>query len=113
MNIPPYSNLRLGLLFVGICCCYSMIMVRLLWIQILYHGFFVSLGQKQYVTTCSRQPARACIYDRNGVALALNHTYMSACLAPRALQNPDAVYQFLEHYFPEARERLARALSFT
>lgn len=96
----------MGLIFLGIIMTYGLIFVRLVIVQIVQHHFYEALGDRQYMTTLVHTPPRAVIYDRNGVVLAHNRTYASACLFPNKLENKKATYAFLEHHFPRAAERL-------
>lgn len=99
-------NLRIGTLFVGLCLGYAAIGVKLYFIQIKHRDFFTSLGQQQYVTSITKTPDRALIYDRNGEPLAINKEYLSAFITPNNLKDRRQTEQFLKQYFPDAARRL-------
>lgn len=98
----------MGLVFLGICLLYLLIIARLVMLQVIERDFYVSLGDRQYMATITHVPPRAIIYDRHRTALALNRTYPSACIFPKTLRNNDAVMDFLTIHFPTAAERLTK-----
>jgi cell division protein FtsI (penicillin-binding protein 3) len=101
---------RMGLVFLGICFVYLIIIARLIILQIIEHNFYLALAGRQYITTLTYVPPRAMIYDRNQVPLAVNHTYQSACIFPKTLRNAAKTKNFLEQHFPQAAERLNKHL---
>ncbi len=107
MRVALYTKLRVRLVCLFCMILYSGIAVRLVWLQIGDHLFFVDLGNRQYTVRKQQPSARGIIYDRRHRPLALNIQVMSAVIHPSAVRQPDIVYAFIKEHFPDAYERLA------
>lgn len=106
MRVAQYSKMRLRIVFLICMMFYIIIAMRLVFLQIGAHLFFVDLGSRQYHVREIQRPMRGVIYDRNHIPLAMNMSVMSAYITPATLRYSDAVNNFLQEYFPDAYERL-------
>jgi cell division protein FtsI (penicillin-binding protein 3) len=87
-------------------CLYAGLLVRLYYVQIVYHDFFTGLGNQQYSVTISQPAKRGIIADRHGVALATNSSECSAFIMPNNLYHKEKLFSFLQEYLPEAYKTL-------
>ncbi len=84
---------------------YCFVLVNLYVLQIKQFSFFKNLGEKQYNITMQVLPARALLYDRNNIPVALNKDSVAAFILPKALIAKNDLLQFLKEKFPAAFER--------
>ena len=68
---------------------------RLIWLQIYSHEHYQTLAHDNRVSLAAVPPARGLIYDRNGVALALNTPSYSLEIIPEQVEDLDATLQRL------------------
>jgi cell division protein FtsI/penicillin-binding protein 2 len=83
-------------------CVYVGLLVRLYYVQIVYHDFFTNLGNQQYSVTIKQPAKRGTMTDRNGIALAINSSACSAFIMPNNLHHKDKLLSFLQEHMPEA-----------
>jgi cell division protein FtsI (penicillin-binding protein 3) len=100
------SKLRLVILFLFFLFLYLLVVANLFVIQIKQSSFYENMGKKQYNFTITLPPARAAIYDRNGIPLALNKDGFAAFITPNNLEEPENVSRFLQQNFPQAYQEL-------
>lgn len=97
---------------IGVFCIlffvYVVIVVRLYYVQVVDHLFYMGLGSRQYHVTVTQLPSRAPILDRNGTFLAMNKDIYTAFILPNRIVDYDAVTQFLSKEFPAALTRLLK-----
>ncbi len=87
----------------------SVILVKLFWIQIIDHSFYMNCAERQYFFTLTEYPPRAPILDRTGKQyLALNKESLAAFIIPTEIKNRKALDEFLHKNFPTAYSRLAQ-----
>ena len=104
-------KLRTGFVFLLFCALYALILFNLYSIQIRQRHFFKELGSRQYHVSVTSMPPRAEIFDRNGKNLAINKDQLSCFILPKTLKNPSQTKAFLKKHFPQAYERLTKALA--
>jgi len=97
---------RLVFLFLVFFIGYSIIVVTLYRIQITHYAFYADLAEHQYNETITQLATRAPIYDRNGVALALNKDSLSAFIMPKQCGNFETVTTFIAKAFPDSLQWL-------
>lgn len=86
--------------------CHSMVLVRLLVMQIYNGDFYKELAQAQYQIKVHINPARGQIFDRTGFPIASNHDVISAYLLPNQLHDFMATSTLLQMHFNDAYKRL-------
>ena len=85
---------------------YGISIVHLWRLQIYDNTFFVNLAQRQYKVTLIQKPSRQYIYDRKKQLLTLNKESSAAFITPNNIHDRKSLEQFLQHNFPQARQRL-------
>jgi len=86
---------------------FTIILVKLFWIQIINHSFYLTCAERQYFFTLTAYPPRAPIFDRTGTNyLALNKESLAAFIIPTEIEDRAALESFLKRHFPSAYERL-------
>lgn len=110
--IAQISKTSCALLFsIGISI-FALIVVKLFWIQIIDHAFYINCAERQYFFTLTEYPPRAPIFDRTGKQyLALNKDSIAAFIIPTDIKNRPALEKFLYTHFPAAYTRLQCATS--
>ena len=107
MNRSSYK-LRAALVFILFFICFAGAIANLFILQITKHDFFVDLATKQYNVLVTTPADRACIVDRNGNPLALNHESIAAFVLPKKLKDSAGLKKFLQKHFPSAVARLKK-----
>jgi cell division protein FtsI/penicillin-binding protein 2 len=100
--ISSKQSIKITLIFIGFCCGYAIAIYKLYFMQIVQHEFYKGLAKKQSQITLTQNPARALIFDRNGIVIAANKETTSAFITPKKLHQKKALLFFLEQYFPKA-----------
>lgn len=81
-------------------------------IQVIRHDRYMSAAQRQQKKRVEIPPERGTIYDRNGVALAVNREQYGLYLVPRRIRDVDEFVERLTGILPydeaELRRRIAR-----
>lgn len=90
---------------------YFIIIVTYFGIQVVQHGFFVDLAQKQYHVNIVTYPPRGPITDKYNRPLAINTESTSAFILPRQIKKSHSVRTFLETHFAESVSRLDKSQS--
>lgn len=96
----PLPSSRLIFVLFGFLGLFGLIAIRLYFLQIVQHSFFVKRASEQYTTTMERPATRGTIFDRNKTALTGTHQHLSAFIDRGNLKNPAATEQFLKEHFP-------------
>lgn len=102
---------RCTITFFAFTFLYAIVIANLYRIQIIQYQFFHDLASQQYSTNLTIPVARACIYDRNGIPLALNKECISACIIRSECKNKDEITLLLKNYFPQALPRFLESSS--
>ena len=85
---------------------YALVLVRLFFIQIYYNDFFMQMGHSQYNVRITLDQPRASIFDRNGVALAINKEVASAFVLPHQFKDRLRTMAFLQKHYPQVHQRI-------
>jgi cell division protein FtsI (penicillin-binding protein 3) len=102
-------KLRVGLLL-GVCLLvYIAVIMRLLWVQVVYQDFFANLATHQYVVGALGSSPRASIVDRNGQQLVVNKEVPSAFILPHTTRDEEQMKTFLRQHYPAVLERIERS----
>ena len=106
MGYGSEEKTRIGILFCFFLSVYVSIIVRLLYVQIVYESFYTSYAERQYYGSVMQCPPRATIFDRNGAYLAMNKESLSAFIIPPLVQEWQQLLSFVKTYFPEQYDRI-------
>lgn len=85
MNTNPESKRffqRSIICAVGVAVLFILLLFRLLYLQIIKHGFYATLSKRNVISVIPVEPNRGLIYDRNGVVLAKNIPVYSLMIIP-------------------------------
>src|SRR3990167_2646668 len=80
---------------VGIGILFFLLFIRLCYLQLFKHHFYMTLSQKNVISVVPIQPSRGLIYDRYGVLLAKNDPVYSLMLIPGRIKNIKETIQSL------------------
>jgi len=80
---------RIIIFTVGLFIFYAILIVRLFYLQIISHGNFVRLAQRQQICFPPPAPKRGNIYDRNLQLLALSLDTISIYVLPHKITQPN------------------------
>lgn len=83
-------NRRVVIAVVAVLCLVALVVVRLIYLQIIYHEHYATLSQNNRITLAALPPGRGLIYDRNGVVLAQNLPAYSLEIVPEQVPDLDA-----------------------
>lgn len=89
---------------IGMGVLFLLLLVRLCYLQLFKHHFYMTLSQRNVISVVPIQPSRGLIYDRYGVLLAKNDPVYSLMLIPGRLKNIKETIQSLTpilHLTPE------------
>lgn len=96
-----------ALLFIIGISFFTVILIKLFWIQVINHSFYLTCAERQYFFTLTEYPPRAPIFDRTGTNyLALNKESIAAFIIPNEIQEREPLDRFLKINFPAAYDRL-------
>jgi len=93
------EKLRLGLLFVVVCCFFASIAARLVHLQIILSPVYSEIVQKQSSGTVPIPASRGLVYDRNGKVVANNVYKCSLYAYPRDNSELKQVASYVEKLF--------------
>lgn len=101
------SSQRIRLTIIGIIfgVIYSIMCVRIWWIQIAQAPFFKTLLDQQRYISLTITPPRAPIYDRSGRALVFNRQTPSLFIEPHLLSSQG--HRFIAQHFPHSYSTLS------
>ncbi len=106
-------HLRLTLALLLILLCFGVLMARFIYLQVIRYSDFRAQAEDNRIALVPVPPARGLIYDRNGILLAENVSAFTLELAPRLIDNLDAVIDQLAQIIeiaPKDRRRFKRLL---
>src|SRR3990167_10097196 len=66
---------------------FSLVLLRLIYLQLFEHHFYETLSKQNVISVVSVKPNRGLIYDRNGVLLAQNIPVYSLMIIPGRVAN--------------------------
>jgi cell division protein FtsI/penicillin-binding protein 2 len=104
MILSKYHN-RVICVFMLFCALYFVLLANLYKLQIKQHDTYATMAKQQYSFTVNQFPARASIFDRNGVHLALNKDSSVAFILPDRVADTEKLALFLQEHFPESYVR--------
>jgi cell division protein FtsI (penicillin-binding protein 3) len=99
-------KIKSAFVFFIFLCAYSVILVKLYFVQVVKSDFFKNLAVKQYKIYVTQQPSRGLIFDRNDKPLVINRDSISAFIMPHKIINKKELEFFLKKNFPQAYDRL-------
>lgn len=82
------THRRIMVLRTGLFFMFSLLIVRLFYLQIIVHGKYTQWAQKQQIAFLPTAPKRGVIYDRNLQPLALNLDTISVYVQPAKITSP-------------------------
>lgn len=98
---------RLACVFIFFVVLFSIIIIRLYLLQIIWHDFFVQLATQQYGIEVTMQPARGLIYDRTQKqSLVYNSDVTSVFVVPNQLEDEKGLKNWLARTNPHVLKRL-------
>lgn len=83
-------NRRVVVAVAAVLSLMALVIVRLVYLQIVYHEHYATLSQNNRITLAALPPGRGLIYDRNGVVLAQNLPAYSLEIVPEQVPDLDA-----------------------
>jgi len=101
-------KIKSAFIFFIFLAVYSIILLKLYFVQVVRYDFFQELAQKQYKISVVKKPVRGLILDRNDKPIAINKDSYSAFIMPHKLENRAQLEKFLKKNFPQAYERLEK-----
>ena len=104
-------KIKSAFIFFIFLASYSIILLKLYFVQVVRYDFFQELAQKQYKISVVKKPVRGLILDRNDKPIAINKDSYSAFIMPHKLENRVALEKFLKKNFKQAYERLEKTES--
>lgn len=102
----PLPSSRLIFVLFGFLFLFGLVAIRLYFLQIVQHSFFVKRASEQYTTTLERPATRGTIFDRNGTPLTGTHQHLSGFIDRNNLKKPSETEQFLKEHFPLVYQEL-------
>lgn len=97
---------RATLSAISILVCCSILLIRLIYLQLIEHQFFSTLSRHNLLGLIPLEPSRGLIYDRNGVVLARNTPRYSLALIPEKIKNVPATINRLKRIIDLTEEDL-------
>jgi penicillin-binding protein 2 len=89
-------NRRVVVAVAAVLSLMALVIVRLAYLQIVYHEHYATLSQNNRITLAALPPGRGLIYDRNGVVLAQNLPAYSLEIVPEQVPDLDATLVALQ-----------------
>src|SRR3990172_3523962 len=89
-------NRRVVVAVAAVLSLMALVIVRLAYLQIVYHEHYATLSQNNRITLAALPPDRGLIYDRNGVVLAQNLPAYSLEIVPEQVPDLDATLVALQ-----------------
>ena len=83
-----YFRLRLGVLGLLVLICFSILAMRLYYLQIVKYDYFQTLAESNRISLVPIVPNRGLISDRNGVILAHNFFVYTLEITPSKITDP-------------------------
>jgi len=81
-------RVRITVLGALVLCCFGLLLLRLLWLQVVKHEEFATKADENRIALVPIVPSRGLILDRNGVVLARNYSAFTLELTPSKLAAP-------------------------
>ncbi|MBM3886370.1 penicillin-binding protein 2, partial [Candidatus Dependentiae bacterium] len=104
----PGHKIRISMIL-GVCTLiYTLVIVRLLWVQVVQQDFFCNLATQQYLIGGEGVTQRGDILDRYGHQLVVNKELPSAFILPHVNGQTDILNDFLKEYYPAVLARIER-----
>lgn len=85
-NLAPFRR-RLFFTFGAVVLLFSVLIVRLAWLQIINQNAYIERAEKNRTVTVTSSGSRGMIFDRNGEILATNSLAYSLEITPEKVQN--------------------------
>lgn len=85
-------------ILIGITILSSLLLSRLIYLQIFQHKLYTTLARQNQLSLVSIEPNRGLIYDRNGVLLAENKPIFNLVITPDLVKNIGATIQQLSAF---------------
>ena len=82
-----FFRLRLSVLGVLVFVCFSLLLSRFIWLQVIKHGTYAAKAEENRISLVPLVPNRGLILDRNGVVLASNYSAYTLEITPSKLQD--------------------------
>ena len=101
-------NERAVVALVFILLCISIIIARLIYLQIISHEHFATLAHDNRITIRAVPPTRGLIYDRNGVLLAQNLPSFSLEFTPEQIPDIDGTIKALSRIIDISEDDIER-----
>ncbi|SHH29573.1 penicillin-binding protein 2 [Massilia sp. CF038] len=79
-------RLRVGALFALVFLCFSLLVARVVWLQVIKHNDYAALAEGNRIAIVPIVPNRGLIVDRNGVVLARNYSAYTLEITPSKLR---------------------------
>ncbi|MCI0514554.1 PASTA domain-containing protein [candidate division KSB1 bacterium] len=102
---------RLAILIIGVFIFWTVLILRLVHIQLLNKRKYVDMGANQYTQAEELRSDRGVIYDRNMTSLALNRPVYSIGVDVRKLQNLRETARVLAPHLKKSESALYRELT--
>ncbi len=80
-------------------CCFLLLLIRLIYLQVIQHDKFLTLSYNNQIRTVPIDPPRGLIFDRNGVLLAENTPIYSLEIIPSNVSNLSETLSKLQQIF--------------
>lgn len=107
-NIEKKTKIKIYLVLILFIIGFGIVWEKIYNIQILQHGKFLNLSNRQYYRTLSPMPVRGTIYDRTGRELAVSVETDSVYANPLALEDPYKTANIISQTLKVDSSRLIR-----
>ena len=84
---------RLTVVVVVVAVMCTLLLARLLYLQVINHDHYVTLSLKNRINPAPIPPVRGTVYDRNGIVLAENFSVYSLEIIPEQVDDMEALLQ--------------------
>lgn len=104
---------RLGFAAVFVLLCFSVLLGRFIWLQVVQHDFYRTRAEDNRIALIPIVPNRGVITDRNGVVLARNYSAFTLEITPSQAGNLEETISALGdviEILPKDRKRFKRLL---
>nr|MBL8412443.1 penicillin-binding protein 2 [Dechloromonas sp.] len=104
---------RLGFSAVLVLVCFSILLARFIWLQVIQHDFYQTRAEDNRIALIPIVPNRGVITDRNGIVLAHNYSAFTLEITPSQAGNLEETIDALASVIdiqPKDRKRFKRLL---
>lgn len=104
---------RLSVASAFVLVLFSLLVVRLLWLQVVQYGKYSAQAEDNRITVMPIVPNRGVITDRNGIVLARNYSAYTLEITPNRVENMDATLDELARIVdiqPRDRKRFRKLM---